>query len=176
LFFVLYCKYNHKYRNEVEFKPGTSSRILLEYDQENENEGITKKRSYSPSLLYETKFTGNWTVKLRNLYYNYSVKNNDETVEKGSTITPSLSFRYMNNELPHNGRIYVTNTFSLSVDRSEHDMKEFASETYTASSSLEWRFTKNLSSRLRTSISYSDNHTESDEALADIYIRMTARF
>ena len=170
------AKYNHKYRNEVEFKPGTSSRILLEYDQENENEGITKKRSYSPSLLYETKFTGNWTVKLRNLYYNYSVKNNDETVEKGSTITPSLSFRYMNNELPHNGRIYVTNTFSLSVDRSEHDMKEFASETYTASSSLEWRFTKNLSSRLRTSISYSDNHTESDEALADIYIRMTARF
>jgi len=170
------AKYNHKYRNEVEIKANSISRILLEYDQENENEGVTKKRSYSPSLLYETKFTGNWTLKLRNMYYAYIINENDKTTEKGTTVTPSLSFRYMNNELPHNGRIYVTNMFSLSVDRSERNMKEYASETYTVSSSLEWRFTRNLSSRIRANISYKDNHTESDEALAEIYIRLTARF
>ncbi|MDQ1318571.1 MAG: hypothetical protein QG588_2233, partial [Candidatus Poribacteria bacterium] len=170
------AKYNHKYRNEVEIKANSISRILLEYDQENENEGVTKKRSYSPSLFYETKFTDNWILKLRNMYYAYTINENDKTTEKGTTVTPSLSFRYMNNELSHNGRIYVTNMFSLSVDRSERNMKEYASETYTVSSSLEWRFTRNLSSRIRVSISYKDNHTESDEALADIYIRLTARF
>ena len=169
------AKYTHKYRNEVVVNTGSSSKILLEYNQENENEGVTEKRSYSPSLLYETKLKNNWTVKLRNVYNNYSVKNS-KTTEKRSTTIPSLSFRYMNNELPRNGRIYVTNTFSLSVDRSEHDMKEFLSETYANSLSIEWRFTRNLSFRVRGSISYKDNYSESDETLADIYLRLIAKF
>jgi len=170
------AKYDHKYNNEVEIKPNSISRIVLAYDQENVNEGVTKNRSYLPSVLYETKFTGNWTLKLRNVYYRHTINENDKTTEKGTTVMPSMSFRYMNNELPHNGRIYVTNTLSLSVDRLERDTKESASETYTASSSLEWRFTRNLSSRIRASISYKDNHSESDETSADIYVRITARF
>jgi len=172
-------KNNIKYSGEAEFKPGSKSRIMLEYSQEYEDEdSVFQKRKslYSPSLWWETRWTGKWTTRLRSLYQRYNVQEKGQTSEEGSTLTPSLSFRYTNRKLPYNGRIYLTQAFSVSVDRSQRGAKELASETYSASFGTEWKMTNNLSFRLRASLSYKDDHTESDEGSTSIYTWLVARF
>jgi ligand-binding sensor domain-containing protein len=171
-------KYDNRYRGEIEFSPNSKLRLLLEYDQEKENEGEVEKRSYLPSVLCETRLSKKWTVKLRNSYNKYSTYKNYDRMEAGSTLVPSLSFRYMNSDLSHGGRLYINQSFSISFDHSEQENNEFKSQTYATDFGMEWRLTRNFSSRLRASLAYKEARTigESDEASAQIYVRLTARF
>jgi ligand-binding sensor domain-containing protein len=168
----------YKYRSEAEFKPDSKHRIMLEYSQEHEDEDSSLlKRLYSPSLWWETRWSQSWTTRLRSVYQRSSTREEGEVLEIGSTLTPSLSFRYTARELPYNGRLYLSQGFSISVYRAERDMRDLASETYSTSFVTEWKITRNLSLRLRASLSYKD-HAQggSDEGSANIYARTAARF
>lgn len=168
-----------KYRTEAEFKPGSGHRIILEYYQEGEDENSSlQKRLYSPSLWWETRWSGSWTTRFRVFYQDERINEQEETLETDSTLTPSFSFRYTAKELPYGGRLYLSQGFSLSVSRAERIGKEFDSETYSTSSVVEWKLTKNLSFRLRGSVSYEDKHAqeEENEASANVYIRALAKF
>ena len=170
-------KYDNRYRGEIEFSPNSKLRFLLEYNQEKENEGEIEKRSYLPSALCETRVSKNWIVKFRNSYNKYSTYKNYDRMEAGSTLVPSLSFRYMNSDLSHGGRLYINQSFSISFDHSEQENNEFKSQTYSTDFGMEWRLTRNFSSRLRASLAYKEAKTvgESDEASAQVYVRLTAR-
>jgi hypothetical protein len=168
-----------KYRSLAEFKPGPKSRAVLEYSQEHEDEDSTlQKRLYSPSLWWETRWSGSWTTRFRSLYEYTRTSEKGEISETGSTLTPSVSFRYTARELPYGGRLYLSQGFSISVRRAERDTRDLASETYSTSFVAEWKITRNLSLRLRASVSYEDNRTQgqADEASANIYARASARF
>ncbi|MGB9596774.1 MAG: hypothetical protein ACPL7B_10880, partial [Candidatus Poribacteria bacterium] len=171
-------RYNDNYRAEMELNPNTKLRILLEYDQEKETEGEIERRSYLPSALFETKISRNWTVKIRNSYYKYLTDKKYDRIESGSSIVPSLSLKYINNELSHNGRLYVTQLFSISFDQAKQDVKELRSKTYTTGINIDWRIIRNFSSRIRSSISYKDSQTvgETDKAFCEVYIRLSAKF
>jgi len=171
-------KYDNNYRAEMELNPNLKLRLLLEYDQENETEGEIKKRSYLPSALCETRISKNWTIKIRNSYYKYSTDKNYEKIEAGSSIVPSLSLRYINNELSHGGRLYVTQSFSISFDHAERDVKELRSRTYVTGIIMDWRIIRNFSLRFNASISYEDAQSigETDKTLCEIYMRLLAKF
>ena len=162
-------KNRRKYRGEAEFKPGSKHRIVLEYSQEHEDEDTSlQTRLYSPALWWETRWSRSWT----------KVRETGELSDTGSTLTPSLSFRYTARELPYGGRFYISPAFSVSVYRAEISMSDRSSETYSTSLTGEWKITGNLSLRLRGSLSYEDNHTQGkdDDKLANIYVRMLAKF
>ncbi|MFC1718610.1 hypothetical protein ACFL6S_33455 [Candidatus Poribacteria bacterium] len=168
-----------KYRSEAEFKPGSKNRIVLEYRQENEDEDNTlQKRLYSPSLWWEIRWSPKWTTRFRSIYERSRTRENGEISEKASTLTPSLSFRYTAKELPHGGRLYLSQGFSVSVHRAERNARESTSETYSTSLVVEWKLTRNLSLRLRGSVSYEDDRTQDgeDRSSANIYTRALARF
>ena len=167
-----------KYRSEAELKPGAKSRAVLEYYQEHEDEDSTlQKKLYSPSLWWETRWSRSWTTRFRSIYEYTTIREKGEISETGSTLTPSLSFRYTE-KLPYGGRIYLSHGFSTSVYRAERGTRNLASETYSISSVAEWKLTKNLSFRLRANFSYEDNRTQGkkDEASANVYVRAAARF
>ena len=168
-----------KYRSEAEFKPGSKHRIMLEYYQEHDDEADTlQNRLYSPSLWWETRWSGSWTTRLRSVYERSRTRENGEILDTGSTLTPSLSFRYTARELPHGGRLYLSQGFSISVHRGESADRERASETYSTSSVAEWKLTRNLTLRLWAKVSYEDSHTqgEKNETSANVYVRVLARF
>jgi len=170
---------SRKYRGEAEFKPGSKHRIVLEYSQEHEDEDASlQTRLYSPALWWETRWSRSWTTRLRSVQEWTKVHENGELSETGSTLTPSLSFRYTARELPYGGRFYISPAFSVSVYRAEIGMSDRSSETYSTSLTGEWKVTGNLSLRLRGSLSYEDNHTQGrdDDKLANIYVRALAKF
>jgi len=167
------------YRNEIEFKPGAKSRIVMDYYQRDEDEdGFYQASSYSPSLWWETRWSQKWVTRLRGIYEYNRIRENGDVLESGSTLTPGLSFRYTAKKLPHGGRLYLSQGASISVDRSQRDKQELASETYSTSSVLEWSLTRNFSLRLRANLSYQDNRAQGieDESFANIYVRALAKF
>lgn len=169
----------YQYRIETEFKPRDKSRIMLEYLQDHENEDTKlQKSSYSPSLWWENRWSQSWTTRLRGIYQRQNIRELGEIKETGSTLTPSLSFRYNVRELPYNGRLYITHGLSVSIYRAEREQRELSSETYAASLMLDWKITGNFSLRLRGSVSYEDNHSQGgiDKGTASIYTRAMARF
>jgi hypothetical protein len=171
-------KNSQSFRYEAEFKPVSKSRIVLEYLQEYDDEDAKiQKRSYSPSIWWENRWSQRWTTRLRNIYQYQNTRESGEIKETGSTLTPSLSFRYNTRELPHNGRLYVTQSLSVSVYRGERDERDLASDTYSASLVLDWKITGNFSFRLRGSVSYEDNHSSGgSDKKANIYIRVLIKF
>jgi hypothetical protein len=168
-----------KYRSEAELRPSSRTRVVVDYYQEHEDkDNINQENLYSPSLWWETNWSRSWTTRLRSVYDRSNIRENDETLETGSTLTPSFSFRYTARELPGDGRLYLTQAFSVSVYRGERAEQELSSETYSTSFVAEWRITRNLSFRTRASLSYEDDHTQgkSDKGLANVYVRALARF
>ncbi len=168
-----------KYRGEAEFKPGSKHRIVLEYSQEHEDEGASiQTRLYSPALWWETRWSQSWTTRLRSVLERRNIREEGAVSETGSTVTPSLSFRYTARELPYGGRLYISQGFSVSVYRAEIAMSDRSSETYSTSLTGEWKITRNFSFRTRAGLSYEDNHTQgkADDWSADVYVRALAKF
>jgi frataxin-like iron-binding protein CyaY len=168
-----------KYRSEAELRPSSRTRVVLDYYQEHEDkDNIHQENLYSPSLWWETNWSRSWTTRLRSVYDRSNIRENGKTLETGSTLTPSLSFRYTARELPHDGKLYLTQAFSVSVYRGERGEQDLSSETYLTSFVAEWRITRNLSFRARAGLSYEDDHTQgkSDEGSANVYVRALARF
>ncbi len=176
-----------KYRSEAEFRPSSRTRLVLDYYQEHvehaaslfeDKDNAHQENLYSPSLWWETNWSRSWTTRLRSVYDRSNIRENGKTLETGSTLTPSLSFRYTARELPRDGRLYLTQAFSVSVYRGERGERDLSSETYSTSFVAEWRITRNLSFRARAGLSYEDNHTQgkSDEGSANVYVRALARF
>ena len=169
----------HRYRSETEFKPGSGSRIVLEYYQEREDEDSAhQERLYMPSLWWETRWSQKWTTRIRSIYEYTKIREDGEIIEASSTLTPSFSFRYTARELPYGGRLYLSQGFSVSASRGERFTRDLKSETYSTSFVTEWKITRNFSLRVRASISYEDDRTQSgsDESTANVYARAIASF